>query len=1152
MRTAQTSPMKTTRYLAVAICLCVITPPPTGCAENPRLENFDRRAEISPPRRAWTEAQKSALNRLERQAPGLNAEIHPIFGGPQWLGAGDGILADRTSKVGFSDEEAGARSFVASNVDLFGFNEDALDGARETKNDMNPKTGLKTVVWQQEALGLPVIGAALKANFNGQGGLIAVSGGLLPHQVLAALAAPVAPALDAPRAVAAASAAIEAPSLPAEIVEDAAAAKDGARFFRSPSLRTARARLVWLPMSPSDIRLCWLTRVEGRRSRRAYEITVDAGTGEMLVRANAVAEQAQATYRVYASDSPRPMSPGLAAPANTQADVVLTQTLTLRALDLTASPNGWVTDMDNPFQNHFTLGNNCYSGWDREADQTVQIPGAGTGLAFDWTPNLTLDPGNTNNQQASAINAFYWVNWMHDRMYQLGFTETAGNFQEDNFGRGGLQGDRVQVQTQYGIDANPSLANNAFFIADVDGNPVGLELRIFTAPDPDRDSAFDNETILHEYGHGVSRRTVGTGTILPLNSVQAKGLGEGWSDFLALSLLSNAGDAVDGNYAFGAYLAQDYYYGLRRFPYSTETAKNPLLFRNLWSATFAYTATLSPAFSSPTDPKEEHNAGEVWCNSLWGARARIIGKHGHAIGNNRMLVATLGGMNLLPDEPTYVAARQTFVQAYETAFGIEDRAELWYGFAKRGLGYNAESPNAGLSDTGKESYQLQSESLDGGSALADGANATCVDANGAYYTAGYRTSATTGKDVLVMRHDAFGRKQWDFAWSGTATNKPDEAVAIAESGGSLYVAVSSSNGTNQDFVVLKLVASTGLLDTSWVSSGSGTGVRRYDQVVSSVSKNNAPTAMVVSGGSIYLTGYGQNSTGYEVYLTVKWDTAGNLKWAAPPTYNSTAMWAWSKASAITVLGSTVAITGTSFQSSTVHDYATIRYTDNGTTVTENWVRRYNNTTANNSDWANAIAIETSGIYVAGDSIGADSPNYDVAVLRYTNNSTGTQSWVRRYDVAGVSGEGANSIQADATSVYVLGTQDATGGTSDGILMLKLAAGTGALSSSWLDSGDGIGVRVFQKGLVYTAWGGVALSPIASRIRVLARVNNRPWLGEIQAADGNLRAAELFQASGVIPKALAVAPNGNVNIAGIDAFNSSDTQFSTTLVLDGLD
>ena len=39
----------------------------------------------------------------------------------------------------------------------------------------------------------------------------------------------------------------------------------------------------------------------------------------------------------------------------------------------------------------------------------------------------------------------------------------------------------------------------------------------------------------------------------PWAILQSDGMGEGWSDFYALALLSEAGDNVNGNYAAGAY-----------------------------------------------------------------------------------------------------------------------------------------------------------------------------------------------------------------------------------------------------------------------------------------------------------------------------------------------------------------------------------------------------------------------------------------------------------------------------------------------------------------------------------------------------------------------------------------------------------------------
>ena len=58
------------------------------------------------------------------------------------------------------------------------------------------------------------------------------------------------------------------------------------------------------------------------------------------------------------------------------------------------------------------------------------------------------------------------------------------------------------------------------------------------------------------------------------------------SVFFALALLSKPGDTLGGNYLVGAYatyllnsnLVENYYFGLRRYPYSTNLSKNPLRF----------------------------------------------------------------------------------------------------------------------------------------------------------------------------------------------------------------------------------------------------------------------------------------------------------------------------------------------------------------------------------------------------------------------------------------------------------------------------------------------------------------------------------------------------------------------------------------------
>ncbi|KAH6565974.1 hypothetical protein BASA62_006971 [Batrachochytrium salamandrivorans] len=67
-------------------------------------------------------------------------------------------------------------------------------------------------------------------------------------------------------------------------------------------------------------------------------------------------------------------------------------------------------------------------------------------------------PDTDANLAAAAVNLFYVSNVMHDISYQYGFTESAGNFQTNNFGKGGQGNDAATVNV-----LNPSKSNDATF-----------------------------------------------------------------------------------------------------------------------------------------------------------------------------------------------------------------------------------------------------------------------------------------------------------------------------------------------------------------------------------------------------------------------------------------------------------------------------------------------------------------------------------------------------------------------------------------------------------------------------------------------------------------------------------------------------------------
>jgi len=69
---------------------------------------------------------------------------------------------------------------------------------------------------------------------------------------------------------------------------------------------------------------------------------------------------------------------------------------------------------------------------------------------------------------------FFWSNCYHDLLYTLGFTEPAGNFQGNNFGRGGLGNDFVRAEAQ-----DYSEISNANFSTPADGSLQRMQMYIF-------------------------------------------------------------------------------------------------------------------------------------------------------------------------------------------------------------------------------------------------------------------------------------------------------------------------------------------------------------------------------------------------------------------------------------------------------------------------------------------------------------------------------------------------------------------------------------------------------------------------------------------------------------------------------------------------
>jgi extracellular elastinolytic metalloproteinase len=160
-------------------------------------------------------------------------------------------------------------------------------------------------------------------------------------------------------------------------------------------------------------------------------------------------------------------------------------------------------------------------------------PNPALGTIFDFP--IDASNGNPRSTLDSAVtNAFYAANLMHDILSHYGFTPEAGNFQNDNFGRGGKGNDSVIVNVQ-----DSSSLNNALFRTPPDGQSGIMTLFLFNGTGKLRDGSLDDSIVFHEYMHGFTLRTTG-GMNNPncMAKNESRGLNEGYASFFnALCLL---------------------------------------------------------------------------------------------------------------------------------------------------------------------------------------------------------------------------------------------------------------------------------------------------------------------------------------------------------------------------------------------------------------------------------------------------------------------------------------------------------------------------------------------------------------------------------------------------------------------------------------
>ena len=267
----------------------------------------------------------------------------------------------------------------------------------------------------------------------------------------------------------------------------------------------------------------------------------------------------------------------------------------------------------------------------------------------------------------------------------------------------------------------------------------------------DRDGALDAQIVSHEWGHYISNRLIGNG--IGLNANYAGGLGEGWGDFTAMLLTVRAEDTGaasnatwNGAYALSTYATsgvpfngaqnQGYYFGIRRYPYSTDMNINPLTFKHIQNGTALPVGPPVAFGASGANNAEVHNTGEVWANMLWECYASLLRdtqgaspRLTFAEAQTRMKNYIVASYKMTPITPTLLEARDA-VLAAAFAYDYQDGLLFTQAFAKRGAGFGAVSPDrfSGTNSPVTESFDAGTGLSYVGATLDDGL--TTCDADG--------------------------------------------------------------------------------------------------------------------------------------------------------------------------------------------------------------------------------------------------------------------------------------------------------------------------------------------------------------------------------------------------------------------------------------
>ncbi len=614
--------------------------------------------------------QNQSVNSFASAIPDLMVTYDEKFGVTRSLMNATGYLTPEAQ--GLEPFDIG-RAFVESNVALLGIQPEDLSDYKVAKLFTNSVTGSTHMYLRQTYQGLEVYNAELQVNVNRAGRVMNVNNQFVPH--LGASINAVSPRISAAQAVAsaAAHAKLAFNGLPKVRSTSSDLSRETVVDHEGLSIEPVKARLMYLPVRLGDVRLVWNFNIYQLDAQHWYDFNVDADTGGVWTRFDWVASD---TYTIY----PRPLESPNHSPIPPPGDG---RSVVVDVHDAAAaSPFGWhdTNGVGGSPEYTITRGNNVHAYEDSNANNLPDgvVTDCGPTILCNFAINFAGAPNTYIG--ASIANLFYWNNIIHDVQYRYGFNEAGGNFQFNNYGRGGIGNDDVMAEGQDGGGTN-----NANFATPSDGSRPRMQMFNWTTATPNKDGDLDAGIVVHEYGHGISNRQVGSSVSCLTNAQQP---GEGISDWLALAYTARTGDTGTMGRGIGTFALNQPTTGagIRTQRYSTDPAINT------WT------------YASVAGMVVPHGVGSVFAQGFWEVYWALVNTYGFStdiynsvggFGNQRAMLYFNQALQNSICTPAFTDVRDAFIQATIDNYGGSDTCRAWGAFAQFGLGLNAVSGGPG-------------------------------------------------------------------------------------------------------------------------------------------------------------------------------------------------------------------------------------------------------------------------------------------------------------------------------------------------------------------------------------------------------------------------------------------------------------------------